>query len=238
MSLPILVPTVHELPLLGVAVRARLHRRYLHWRTQLGQGPTRARPRRPTRFAKPTAAEVRAQRVAHWGARCRVLAKPPPLPAIPWRPRTASTYRVLLRDGERLLKRLLRRRQQANVSPQAVSTIAATFDSSTWRVRVDPVQRDVLVFMLISMYWRGCRHPASLYGPTLHPPTALIRWLSRFSVQHQVDHGRQILDQLTQEETRVHEFAQSVVERMLHRVVGTTCAVLLLPDMLRVIEPE
>lgn len=239
MALPILVPTARELPLLGLAVRARLQRRHWHWRAQPipGQGIPRSRPKRSLRFIELTPAQVRARRVAHWGARCSTLAKPPPLAPPPWRPRTASAFRELLRDSEGLLKQLLRRRQQgANVSPQAVSAIAATFDSSTWRVKVDPVQRDVLVFMLISMYWGGCRHPGALDCPKLHPPTALIRWISRFTVQQQVDHGRQILHLLVQEEMRVHDFAKSVVEHLLYRAPGTPCVVALLPDTLRAIE--
>ena len=52
----------------------------------------------------------------------------------------------------------------------------------------------MLVFILISMYWRGCRHPASLCWPSLHPSTALERWISRFSLVYQLDHGREILD--------------------------------------------
>lgn len=239
MSLPILVPTVHELPLLGAAVCVRQYRRYLHWRTHLnlGQGRPRVRPKRSLRFIEPTSAEVRSKRLAHWSARSSTLPKPPPLLAAPWRPRTASALCELYRDGEALLKQLLRRRQQTvGVSLQGVNTIASSFDSSTWRVRVDPAQREVFVFMLITMYWRGCRHPAVLYCPALHPPTALIRWIARFTVQQQVDHGRQILDLLTAEEARVHDFAKSVVEHLLHRAVGATCAVALLPDMLRSIE--
>jgi hypothetical protein len=240
MSLPILVPTIQELALLGVAVRARLPRRDLHWRTRvaLGRVPQQSRPKRSLRFAERTPATVRAQRVAHWSARGSTLDKPPPLPESPWSPRTASTYRHLMRDVEVLLQQILRRREiSANASPRAVSAITATFDSSTWRVKVDPVQRDALVCLMISMYWRGCRHPAALYGPTLHPPTALIRWLSRFTVQQQVDHGRQILRLLAEEELRVHEFANSVVEQLPYETAGATCAVALLPDVLRTIEP-
>jgi len=65
-------------------------------------------------------------------------------------------------------------------------------------------QRETLAALLCAMYWRGCRHPLALGTAQLHPPTALVRWLSRFTVQQQVDHGRQILDALVAEKVRVH----------------------------------
>jgi len=86
------------------------------------------------------------------------------------------------------------------------------------------------------MYWRGCRHPLAVHAAQLHPPTTLVRWLSRFTVQQQVDHGRQILDALVAEKARVHYFALQLVRRMLPQRVAQSRSVALLPDLLRVVE--
>jgi len=88
------------------------------------------------------------------------------------------------------------------------------------------------------MYWRGCRHPLALGTAQLHPPTALVRWLSRFTVQQQVDHGRQILDALVAEKVRVHDFALQVVGRMLLQRGAQSRWVALLPDLLRCIDRQ
>ena len=101
---------------------------------------------------------------------------------------------------------------------------------------VEPAQRETLAFMLVSMYWRGCRHPASLSCPPLHPSTALVRWISRFPVGHQVDHGREILDLFAAEEARVHDFACQIVDRLLPKTTTLTRVVPLLPEMLRAIK--
>jgi len=88
------------------------------------------------------------------------------------------------------------------------------------------------------MYWRGCRHPLALGTAQPHPPTALVRWLSRFTVQQQVDHGRQILDALVAEKVRVHDFALQVVGRMLLQRGAQSRWVALLPDLLRCIDRQ
>jgi len=95
-----------------------------------------------------------------------------------------------------------------------------------------------LATLLCAMYWRGCRHPLALDAAQLHPPTTLVRWLSRFTVQQQVDHGRQILDALVAEEARVHDFALQVVRRMLPQRGAQSHWVALLPDLLRCVEPQ
>jgi hypothetical protein len=150
-----------------------------------------------------------------------------------WLPRAGSALRHLLHDGETLLRQLLRRRQKASgVSRAALGCVAASFDSATWRVRVTAEQREALAVMLCAMYWRGCRHPAALGCASLHPPTGLVRWVSRFTVCQQVDHGRQILNMLVAEERRVHAFARQLVGRLVPGSAKSGRAVALLPEML------
>lgn len=242
MSLPILVPTTLEQPLLGMAFRAGHACRRLHWRAHVANPCTSwpRRGRRSHRFVPRTSAEVRAERLAHWqrGSTNLVkMARSPALAPTISPPGTKSLVRDLLRRGETLLKRLLRRRQRASgVSPSALALLASTFDTRTWRVTVEPAQREALAFMLVSMYWRGCRHPASLSCPPLHPSTALVRWISRFPVNRQVVHGREILDLFAAEEARIHDFACQLVDRLLPKTTTLTRAVPLLPEMLRAIE--
>ena len=93
------------------------------------------------------------------------------------------------------------------------------------------------MLLLCTMYWRGCRHPAALDAAPLHPPTSHVRWLSNVSVQHQVNHGRQILEALVDEEARVYEFASALVRRMLSERGAPSKWVALLPDLLQAVEP-
>ena len=89
-----------------------------------------------------------------------------------------------------------------NIRPRTLTALARGFDAPRWRLKVAADQRETLAALLCAMYWRGCRHPLALDAAPLHPPTALVRWLSRFTVQHQVDHGRQILDALVAEASK------------------------------------
>ena len=72
----------------------------------------------------------------------------------------------------------------------------------------------------------------------MHPPTALVRWVSRFTVKQPVDRGRQVLDALVAEEARVNDFALQVVGRMLPQRSAQSRWLALLPDLLRCIDPQ
>ena len=64
--------------------------------------------------------------------------------------------------------------------------LADGFDSDSLRA-APTCSAPALAFVLASMYWSGCRHPRSLFVAPLRPATGLVRWLSRFCVQEQVD---------------------------------------------------
>ena len=125
-----------------------------------------------------------------------------------------------------------------NIRPRMLTALARGFDAQRWRLMVAADQKEILAALLCAMYWRGCRHPLALGTAQLHPPTALVRWLSRFTVQQQVDHGRQILDALVAEEARVNDFALQVVGRMLPQRSAQSRWLALLPDLLRCIDPQ
>lgn len=90
--------------------------------------------------------------------------------------------------------------------------------------------------LLCTMYWRGLRIPASIAVAPQHPSTGLVRWPSRFTVYQQLDHGRQILNALAAEESRVHAFALQLAQRMVPARATSPQRVALLPDLLRAIE--
>lgn len=119
-----------------------------------------------------------------------------------------------------------------------LTALASSFNAHRWRLKVEAPQQEALVLLLCTMYWRGCRQPAALDSAPLHPPTALVRWLSRFTVRRQVDHGRQILQAIVAEEARVHEFASELVRRMLPERGAPSKWVALLPDLLKAVEPS
>ena len=117
-----------------------------------------------------------------------------------------------------------------------MAALASTFDPHRWRLRVDANQHNALTALLCTLYWCGFRHPSSIDSPALHPPTALVRWLSRFTVQQQADHGRQILDALLAQEALVHAFASDLVRRMLPQRCAALRRIALLPDLLKQVE--
>ena len=239
MPLPILIPAPHELHLLGHFVGFAPVQRRFAWRasTPMQEAPHCSRSPRQGRFAEPTSRAIRAALLARWRRRSAAWARPPPAAPIQWCSRTGIDIRTLLRDAESLLKCLQRRRcSTMNIRSRMLTALARGFNAQRWRLKVAADQKETLAALLCAMYWRGCRHPLALGTAQLHPPTALVRWLSRFTVQQQVDHGRQILDALVAEEARVHDFALQVVGRMLPQRGAHSHWIALLPDLLRVVE--
>jgi hypothetical protein len=243
MTLLILVPAPHELPLLGLCPRPAPTQRRFRWRPWGPWGPLQAESQhggfaRHGRFAEPTSQVIRDALFARWQRRCTAWARPPPPAPIAWRPRTSSDIHTLLRDAESVLHSLMRRRRRRlDLRHRRLTALARSFNAHRWRLKVQARQQEALVLLLCTRYWRGCRHPAALDSTPLHPPTALVRWLSRFPVQRQVDHGRQILEALVCEEARVHEFASELVRRMLREPGPPSKWVALLPDLLKSVEP-
>ena len=176
----------------------------------------------------------RAALLKHWtpaAARCA----PPPLPHPALTSRSGAGGRHLLAQGEALLRKLLRRRRdRLGLSRHDLVQVATGFDGHTLRAPAGPAA--AVGFVLVSMYWEGCRHPLSLFARPLHPPTGLVRWLTGFTVQEQVDHGRVLLTQLAQEEQRMFEFAMHLIGRIDAMTVNHGRGLVLLPELLRMAE--
>ena len=193
---------------------------------------TRRRERQRRLPRPPQGQALRCALLAHWEPIARRLA-PPPLEPMVLRQQTKVNGRTLLRDSEALLRQLLRRRRQIlEVTQRDLARIATAFDGRRMRTPAGSTTA-ALAFMLCSMYWCGVSHPQSLLLAPLHPATAVVRWLSRFSVKMQVDHGQQVLARLALQEQRVFEFASALVARM-QAMSAVNRGIVLLPQLLHV----
>ena len=173
--------------------------------------------------------------LAHWLPVARRCA-PPPLASLIPGPRTDACARTVLRQCEALMRQLLRRRRRAlGLSRGELLRLANGFDSDSLRA-APACSTQALAFVLASMYWCGCCHPRSLFIAPLHPPTGLVRWLTRFCVQEQVDHGQQLLERLVLEEQRIDRFANALMLRIEAMTARNDRGMVLLPDLLRVAE--
>ncbi|HSW19127.1 MAG TPA: hypothetical protein VLJ86_18050 [Ramlibacter sp.] len=149
--------------------------------------------------------------------------------------RTSAGCRNLLAQCEALLRQLLRRRREAlRLSRSDLAHVAAEFNGNTLRTPARCAA--AIAFVLAGMYWGGSRHPLSLFATPLHPPTGLLRWLTRFSVQDQVDHGQLLLTRLAQEEQRMFEFALRLTERIDAMTGNRDRGLVMLPELLRLAE--
>jgi hypothetical protein len=138
--------------------------------------------------------------------------------------------------SEALLRQLLcRRRRSLGLSRGELRRLADGFDSDSLRAAPE-CSAPALAFVLASMYWCGCRHPRSLFIAPLHPPTGLVRWLTRFCVQEQVDQGQLLLERLVLEVQRIDLFAGVLMRRIQAMTARHGRRVVLLPDLLRIAE--
>lgn len=234
MALPILVPHHHELALLGVRFRSAQRQRLPRWRAcHRPRSRLLQEPGRQGRFAAPEPATIRSALLVRWQRQLEVWVRPPEPTPITWQPDTASSFRTLLKEAESVLHLLLRRRRHAlDVHPRDLTALATSFDIQRWRVRLEPRQHHAFALLLCAMYWCGCRIPLAINSAPLHPSTALVRWLSQFTVQQQTDHGRQILHALAAEEKRLHGIAVELARRLLPSEGKPPRWVVVLPELI------
>jgi len=226
MVLHILVPPTvrwHPPDKAPAAIRWRLFTNELCRRRRTG--------RRLGWSAKPS----RSAMVAHWLPVARRCA-PPPLAPLMARPRADACARTVLMQCEALLRQLLRRRRRAlGLSRGELRRLAHGFDSGSLRAAPE-CSAPALAFVLSSMYWCGCCDPRSLFIAPLHPPTGLVRWLTGFCVQEQVDQGQQLLERLVLHEQRIDCFANALMLRIQAMTARHGRGAVLLPDLLKIAE--
>ena len=135
-----------------------------------------------------------------------------------------------------LALRILLSRQRPNpggVHRRTLGRIAKSFVLNTATAVAGNADRPALAWLLASMYWHGCRHPAALRCEALHPATGLVRWLSSFTAVQQVEHPRQIQRLLYAEVLRIHCLSEAIVAAMIQESRGDDRPVALLPELLR-----
>lgn len=199
------------------------------WRSK---SPRRSRPR----WLQMARLGHRQAALRHWTPVTRRCA-PPPLPPLAVCSRSSAGYGQLLGKCEALLRQLLRRRSNGlGLRRTELAPVALAFNGNT--LRTQDGSTAARAFVLVSMYWNGCRHPLALFAHPLHPPTGLVRWLSSFTVQDQVDHGMLLLARLAQEEQRMFEFALRLTERIDAMTANRARGFALLPELLRLAESQ
>lgn len=117
-----------------------------------------------------------------------------------------------------------------------IAQVALAFNVNT--LRSQDRSTAARAFVLVSMYWSGCRHPLLLFAQPQHPPIGLVRWLSGFTVKDQVEHGKLFLARLAEEEQRMFEFALRLTERIDAMTANRGKGFVLLPELLRLAESQ
>jgi hypothetical protein len=74
--------------------------------------------------------------------------------------------------------------------------LAHEFDADAGGLPVSAATLGELAWLHQAMYWRGHRHPRSLFQKTLHPYSGVARWLQKFTVLEQFHRPRSIQNQL------------------------------------------
>jgi hypothetical protein len=135
-----------------------------------------------------------------------------------------------LLDGcEWLLRRSLRE-QWARLGHVERVQVHAMIDRFDWRspiVEVATITSTAAAWMLFAMAGCGCSHPGALFQKPLHPPTGLVRWVSRFRVDQQTSHADEIQRQFAGD-LRVAAHQCSL---MVRRMVKKTGRVALLREL-------
>jgi hypothetical protein len=137
----------------------------------------------------------------------------------------------LLGDCERLMRRLLHRSRArlSHTHRRAVTRATSRFNLHCPTIKVLPAHADAAAWLLAAMHWCGCRHPAALNCKPLHPPTGIVRWLSGFELDQQVDCPREVISKLPESMALVERRSRELVAVMIRR----RGVVALLPELLR-----
>jgi hypothetical protein len=84
---------------------------------------------------------------------------------------------------------------------------------------VATITTNAAAWMLFAMYWCGSSHPGALFQKPLHPPTGLVRWVSRFRVEQQTTQADEI-QRLLAGDLRVAAHQCSLMVRRMAKRTG------------------
>ena len=59
-------------------------------------------------------------------------------------------------------------------------------------IKVSAKAADAAAWILFGMCWCGSSHPRALFERALHPPTAVVHWISQFHIEHQSERSGEI----------------------------------------------
>jgi hypothetical protein len=137
----------------------------------------------------------------------------------------------LLHIAEHLMRRCLRQSWSKLTRSERRALLAGTrhFDPADPWIALTPQHAAAAAWVLAAMHWCGCRHPAALHCKPLHPPTGLLRWLSRFDGWHQTYRPTDIAYRLVAQMEHTLRSSRRLVEAMFARAGY----VVLLPELLR-----
>ncbi|MDN8618215.1 hypothetical protein [Variovorax ginsengisoli] len=144
---------------------------------------------------------------------------------------TLTESQELLRDCERLMRRLLRTSWARLPRTQrgAIKRKIRAFDLDRTTITVASGQADAAAWLVAAMHWCGCRHPAALFAKPLHPATGIVRWLTAFEISRQVERPRDIIALLPKKMAIIDQRSRVLVATMIAR----RRVVALLPELLR-----
>ena len=98
-----------------------------------------------------------------------------------------------------------------------VLTLMKRFKRETPVVEATDLAANAAAWTLFAMYWCGASHPAALFNKSLHPPTGLVQWISRFHVDQQRTRARDIQGQFAHYLGVTSDRCDVLVRRMLKR---------------------
>lgn len=96
-------------------------------------------------------------------------------------------------------------------------TLAKRFKREAPVAQAIDLTADVAAWTLFAMYWCGASHPAALFNKSLHPPTGMVRWISRFHVDQQRTQVREIQGKFAHYLGVTRDRCDVLVRRMLKR---------------------
>ena len=98
-----------------------------------------------------------------------------------------------------------------------VLTLVKRFKREAPVVAAIDLAADAAAWTLFAMYWCGASHPAALFNKSLHPPTGMVQWISRFHVDQQRTQVREIQGRFAHYLGATRGRSDVLVRRMLKR---------------------
>lgn len=135
----------------------------------------------------------------------------------------------LLSSCEWLLReRLSRTWHRLNKARRAdVHRLVHRFKPAEPVVKVSAKAADAATWILFGMCWCGSSHPRALFEQALHPPTAVVHWISQFHIEHQSERSGEIEERFV----RYLAVTKGRCDLLVQRMIAKTGCVALMPEI-------